>query len=129
MKQLGEPCSRLLKWIKFQTDNPISDFFLFQRWVHFTRILMAFVTTLHLQASDDAALSCKPMRPVTRGGHVPDQRNPHTVFPFALQKNSSKRAKVSFTGDDHICIRIRYIMSDILSDIFISKFYSFDFKK
>ncbi len=30
---------------------------------------MAFVTTLHLQASADAELSCKPVRPVTRGGH------------------------------------------------------------
>ncbi len=30
---------------------------------------MAFVTTLHLQASAAAALSCKPMLPVTRGGH------------------------------------------------------------
>ncbi len=30
---------------------------------------MAFVTTLHLQASSDAALSCKPVRPVTKGGH------------------------------------------------------------
>ncbi len=30
---------------------------------------MAFVTTLHLQASADAALSCKPGRSVTRGGH------------------------------------------------------------
>ncbi len=30
---------------------------------------MAFVTTLHLQASADAALSCKPGSPVTRGGH------------------------------------------------------------
>ncbi len=29
---------------------------------------MAFVTTLHLQASADAALSCKPVQPVTRGG-------------------------------------------------------------
>ncbi len=29
---------------------------------------MAFVTTLHLQASADAALSCKPGRPVTRRG-------------------------------------------------------------
>ncbi len=31
---------------------------------------MGFVTTLHLQASADAALSCKPVRPVSRGGHV-----------------------------------------------------------
>ncbi len=31
---------------------------------------MAFVTMLHLQASADAALSCKPGRPVPRGGHV-----------------------------------------------------------
>ncbi len=32
---------------------------------------MAFVTTLqlHLQASADAAFSCKPRRPVTKGGH------------------------------------------------------------
>ncbi len=30
---------------------------------------MAFVTMLHLQASADVALSCKPGRPVTRGGH------------------------------------------------------------
>ncbi len=30
---------------------------------------MAFVTTLHLQVSADAALSCKPGRPVTKGGH------------------------------------------------------------
>ncbi len=30
---------------------------------------MAFVTTLHLQASVDAALSSKPGRPVTRSGH------------------------------------------------------------
>ncbi len=30
---------------------------------------MAFVTTLHLQASADAALSCKPGRPVTIRGH------------------------------------------------------------
>ncbi len=29
---------------------------------------MAFVTTFHLQASADAALSCKPGQPVTRGG-------------------------------------------------------------
>ncbi len=29
---------------------------------------MAFVTTLHLQASADAAFSCKPVWPVTRGG-------------------------------------------------------------
>ncbi len=30
---------------------------------------MAFVTTLHLQTSADATLSCKPGRPVTRGDH------------------------------------------------------------
>ncbi len=30
---------------------------------------MAFVTILHLQASADAALSCEPGRPVTRGGN------------------------------------------------------------
>ncbi len=30
---------------------------------------MAFITTFHLQASADAALSCKPERPVARGGH------------------------------------------------------------
>ncbi len=30
---------------------------------------MGFVTTLHLQASADAALSCEPGMPVTRGGH------------------------------------------------------------
>ncbi len=30
---------------------------------------MAFVITLHLQASADAALSCNPVRPVTRGAH------------------------------------------------------------
>ncbi len=29
---------------------------------------MSFVTTLHLQASADAALSCKPVQPVTTGG-------------------------------------------------------------
>ncbi len=31
-------------------------------------ILMAFVTTVHLQASADAALYCKPGRLATRGG-------------------------------------------------------------
>ncbi len=37
-------------------------------WAHFMCILMAFITTLHLQASADAAMSCKPVQPVTRGG-------------------------------------------------------------
>ncbi len=54
---------------KIQTDNPIPDFFtIFQRLVHLTCIIMVFVITLHLQASVDAALSCSPGRPVTRGG-------------------------------------------------------------
>ncbi len=55
---------------KISDDNPIPDFFtIFQRWLHFTCILVASVTTLHLQASADAALSYKPVRPVTRSGH------------------------------------------------------------
>ncbi len=55
---------------KFSTTNPIPDFFtIFQKWVHFTCILMAIVTTLHLQALANAVVSCKPGRPVTRGGH------------------------------------------------------------
>ncbi len=59
---------------KIQTDNPIPDFLkIFQIWVHFIYILIAFVTTLHLQASADAALSCKPGRLVTRGGHAPTE--------------------------------------------------------
>ncbi len=41
---------------------------MFHRWVNFTCILMAFVTTLHLQASADAVLSCKPVQPVTGCG-------------------------------------------------------------
>ncbi len=35
---------------------------------------MAFVTELHLQASADAALSCKTGRPVTRGDHTKAQK-------------------------------------------------------
>ncbi len=31
---------------------------------------MAFVTTLHLQASADTALSCKPVQPVTKGARA-----------------------------------------------------------
>ncbi len=47
---------------------------------------MAFVTTLHLQASADAALSCKPVRPITRGGHGMAHLHDHDsythLFPF-----------------------------------------------
>ncbi len=65
----------ILPITKLQTDNQIPDFFtIFQRWVHFTCILMAFVTTHHLQASADAALSCKPGRLVTRDGHDYSQK-------------------------------------------------------
>ncbi len=40
---------------------------------------MAFVTTLHLQASADVALSCKPEKPVTRGGHG-SMHHPTSLF-------------------------------------------------
>ncbi len=47
---------------------------------------MAFVTTLHLQTSADAALSCKPGRPVTRGGHEQGL--------FATSADAEQRANV-----------------------------------
>ncbi len=40
---------------------------------------MAFVTTLHLQASADVALSCKPGRPVTRGVRANGQPEPTSM--------------------------------------------------
>ncbi len=41
---------------------------------------IASLTTLHLQASADAALPCKPRRSVTRGGHA--QTVPPTEKPY-----------------------------------------------
>ncbi len=38
---------------------------------------MAFVIMFHLQASADAALSCKPVWPVTKGDRDPHQNLPN----------------------------------------------------
>ncbi len=71
MKQLGELqfFSHVVEYSRSLMEKTYF-FTIFRRWVHFTYILMAFVRMLHLQASDDAGLSCKPVKPVTRGCHI-----------------------------------------------------------
>ncbi len=60
---------------------------------------MAFVTMLHLQASADAALSCKPGRPVSRGGHGYSQKTNLQIHSRGLkppQKNQTHVTAITF---------------------------------
>ncbi len=55
---------------------------------------MAFVTALHLQASADAAFSCKPLWPVTRGGHC----SPHIVGKLVKSTNCTQTVCETYTN-------------------------------